>query len=232
MNPHFIALTVPVLQTVSWLIDPAGFLELLWRFILNTSVILILVRVLYYPATRRKDYLFTYILIATIVFLLCYMLESVTLQIGFALGLFAIFGIIRYRTNQIPIKEMTYLFIIIGISVINALANSKSSIAEVLFSNLAIILITFGLEKVWLLKHESSKRITYERIDLIKPEHYDELMKDIKERTGIRKINRIETGKIDFLKNSCEIIIYYVTPESSTGQDLFAENNDNDNDDD
>ena len=232
MNPHFIAVTVPVLQTISEMINPAGLLELLWRFILNTSVILILVRVLYYPATRRKDYLFTYILIATIVFLLCYMLESVTLQIGFALGLFAIFGIIRYRTNQIPIKEMTYLFIIIGISVINALANSKSSIAEVLFANLAIILITFGLEKVWLLKHESSKRITYERIDLIKPEHYDELMKDIKERTGIRKINRIETGKIDFFKNTCEIIIYYVTPEPSTSQDLFGENSDNDNDDD
>lgn len=232
MNPHFIAVTVPVLQTISEMINPAGLLELLWRFILNTSVILILVRVLYYPATRRKDYLFTYILIATIVFLLCYMLESVTLQIGFALGLFAIFGIIRYRTNQIPIKEMTYLFIIIGISVINALAKSKSSIAEVLFANLAIILITFGLEKVWLLKHESSKRITYERLELIKPEHYDELMKDIKERTGIRKINRIETGKIDFFKNTCDIIIYYVTPEPATSQDLFTENSDNDNDDD
>jgi hypothetical protein len=230
MNPHSLTVATPLIQTLSELINPAGFLELLWRFILNTSVILILVRVLYYPATRRKDYLFTYILIATIVFLLCYMLESVTLQIGFALGLFAIFGIIRYRTNQIPIKEMTYLFIIIGISVINALANSKSSIAEVLFSNLAIILITFGLEKVWLLKHESSKRIIYEKIDLVKPEHYDELMMDIKERTGISKINRIETGKIDFLKNSCEIIIYYVTPEPSAGQDLFTENNDNDDD--
>ena len=232
MNHLFQIAIIPGISAMTELINTSGLLELLWRFLLNTKVILILVRVLYYPATRRKDYLFTYILIATIVFLLCYMLESVTLQIGFALGLFAIFGIIRYRTNQIPIKEMTYLFIIIGISVINALANSKSSLAEVLFSNIAIILITFGLEKVWLLKHESSKRIIYERIDLVKPEHYNELMKDVKERTGLRKINRIETGKIDFLKNTCEIIVYYVTPEPSVYQDTQAENNENDNDDD
>jgi len=232
MNPLYQTAIIPVISAITELINTSGFLELLWRFILNTTVILILVRVLYYPATRRKDYLFTYILIATIVFLLCYMLESVTLQIGFALGLFAIFGIIRYRTNQIPIKEMTYLFIIIGISVINALANSKSSLAEVLFSNIAIILITFGLEKVWLLKHESSKRIIYERIELVKPEHYNELLKDVKERTGITKINRIETGKIDFLKNTCEIIIYYVTPEPTIDQYSQAENNENDNDDD
>ncbi len=232
MNPLYQTAIIPVISAITELINTSGFLELLWRFILNTTVILILVRVLYYPATRRKDYLFTYILIATIVFLLCYMLESVTLQIGFALGLFAIFGIIRYRTNQIPIKEMTYLFIIIGISVINALANSKSSLAEVLFSNIAIILITFGLEKVWLLKHESSKRIIYERIELVKPEHYDELLKDVKERTGITKIKRIETGKIDFLKNTCEIIIYYVTPEPTIDQYSQAENNENDNDDD
>lgn len=232
MNPLYQTAIIPLISAMTELINTSGFLELLWRFLLNTTVILILVRVLYYPATRRKDYLFTYILIATIVFLLCYMLESVTLQIGFALGLFAIFGIIRYRTNQIPIKEMTYLFIIIGISVINALANSKSSLAEVLFSNIAIILITFSLEKVWLLKHESSKRIIYERIELVKPEHYDELLLDVKERTGITKINRIETGKIDFLKNTCEIIIYYVTPEPSIGQFTQAENNEDDNDDD
>lgn len=214
------------------IINISSFLELLWRFFLNTSVILILVRVLYYPVTRRKDYLFTYILIATIVFLLCYMLESVTLQIGFALGLFAIFGIIRYRTSQIPIKEMTYLFIIIGISVINALANSESSLAEVLFSNIAIILITFGLEKVWLLKHESTKRIIYERIDLVKPENYEELLKDLKERTGIRQIKRLETGKIDYFKNTCEIIIYYIAPGPELNSDVLNENLEYDNDDD
>lgn len=214
------------------IIDIPSFLDLVWRFTLNMVVIIILVRVLYYSASKRKDYLFTYILISTIVFLLCYLLENVTLQIGFALGLFAIFGIIRYRTNQIPIKEMTYLFLIIGISVINALANSKTSIADVLFTNLVIIFITYGLEKIWLLKHESSKKITYEKIDLIKPENREELIKDLQERTGIRKIKRIETGKIDFMRTTCDIMIYYEVTEPEVNNVEQGEGNINDDDDD
>jgi len=140
---------------------------------------------------------------------LCYLLESVKLQIGFALGLFAIFGIIRYRTNDIPIKEMTYLFLIIGVSVINSLADDETSLAEILFTNGAIIFATYGLEKLWLLRHESSKIILYEKIDLIRPENYDLLVKDLKERTGISKIKRVEVGKIDFLRDTCFLTIYY-----------------------
>jgi len=221
-----------IMLTEVKIINIPGFLDLAWRFALNMTVIIILVRVLYYSTAKRKDYLFTYILISTIVFLLCYLLENVTLQIGFALGLFAIFGIIRYRTNQIPIKEMTYLFLIIGISVINALANSKTSIADVLFTNLVIIFITYGLEKIWLLKHESSKRITYEKIDLIKPEHHEELIKDLQERTGIRNIKRIETGKIDFLRDTCDIVIYYEVKEPEINNIEQGEENKNDDDDD
>jgi hypothetical protein len=191
------------------LIDVPGFLEFLLRFGFNMVAILILVRYLYYPATKRKDYLFTYILISTVVFLLCFLLESVKLQIGFALGLFAIFGIIRYRTDTMPIKEMTYLFLVIGISVINALTTSSTSIVDLLFANVSLIAITYGLERLWLLKHEASKTIIYEKIDLIRPEKYAELLKDLTERTGIRKINRVETGTIDFLKDTCVLKIYY-----------------------
>jgi len=212
------------------IIDIPDFLELVLRFALNAVVIVILVRWLYYPATKRKDYLFTYILISSVVFLLCFLLESVKLQLGFALGLFAIFGIIRYRTNAIPIKEMTYLFLIIGISVINALAGSKTSLAELFFTNLVLVFITFGLEKLWLLKHESSKIIIYERIDLIKPENYDELLSDLRERTGILKINRVETGKIDFMKDICTLIIYYDT--KGTGNTSHEEHQNNNDDDD
>ena len=207
------------------LIDPVNFLEFLLRFILNTGVIVILVRWLYYSTTKRKDYLFTYILIATIVFLLCFLLESVKLQIGFALGLFAIFGIIRYRTNAMPIKEMTYLFLIIGVSVINALTSTDTSLIDLLFSNLVIVFITYGLEKLWLLKHESSKLIIYEKIGLIKPEKRADLLADLSERTGIGKINRVETGKIDFLRDTCELTIYYYVsdpennPENVNGED-------------
>ena len=130
------------------------------------------------------------------------------LQIGFALGLFAIFGIIRYRTHAIPIKEMTYLFLIIGISVINALANT-ASISEIIFTNLIIILITYVLEKKWLLRHESSKSIIYEKINLIKPENHKELIEDLQVRTGIGKISRIEIGEVDFLKDTCHITIFF-----------------------
>jgi Domain of unknown function (DUF4956) len=194
------------------LINISSLLELTGRFALNLMVILILVRWFYFSTTRRKDFLFTYILISSIVFLLCFLLENVMLQIGFALGLFAIFGIIRYRTHAIPIKEMTYLFLIIGISVINALA-STASISEIVFTNLALIVITYGLEKKWLLKHESSKSIIYEKINLILPEHHQELLEDLQRRTGISKISRIEIGEVDFLKDVCRIIIFFETSD-------------------
>ena len=130
-------------------------------------ILLILVRLLYYPVAKRKDYLFTYILLGTAIFLLCFLLENVKLQLGLALGLFAIFGILRYRTSQIPIKEMTYLFIVICISVINALANKKVSYTELIFTNITVLAITFALEKLWLLKHESRKTIIYEKIGIL-----------------------------------------------------------------
>lgn len=190
------------------LIDIEDFTRLVFRFLFNTLVITILVRYLYYSSTRRKDYLFTYFLISFIVFLLCYLLENVKLELGFALGLFAIFGIIRYRTRQIEIKEMTYLFLVIGVSVINALANKKISYAELLFTNLALITVTYLLERVFLLRHESRKVIEYEKIELIKPENIQLLHKDLEERTGL-KINRLEVGKIDFLRDAARIYIYY-----------------------
>lgn len=190
-------------------INTEDFLELAIRFAFNIGVILLLVRWLYYSNTRRKDYLFTYILIGTIVFILCQMLENVKLDLGFALGLFAVFGILRYRTDQIPIREMTYLFMVIGISVVNALANKKVSMVEQIFTNGSLIAITYGLERVWLLRHESAKTVIYEKIHLIKQGKRDELIADLQERTGIAIINRYEIGQIDFLRDTCKIKIYY-----------------------
>jgi hypothetical protein len=210
----------------------AGLPELLLRFSINLVVMLVLVRWLYYSTTRRKDYLFTYILISSVVFLLCYLLESVSLQIGFALGLFAIFGIIRYRTNPMPIKEMTYLFLVIGISVINALT-AGTSMSEIIFANLAVILITMGLEKVWLLRHISSKAIVYEKINLIVPEKYDELIADLQQRTGLKEIKKVEIGAINFLKDTCRMIIYYEDRGRNVNladQNGFIKPDDNDDD--
>jgi hypothetical protein len=212
------------------LIDFPGFIELILRFSLNLAVVLLLSRWLYYSSTKRKDYLFSYILISSIVFMICFLLESVKLQVGFALGLFAIFGILRYRTDAIPIREMTYLFLVIGLSVINALTDTKSSLADILFVNFVIIFLTWGFEKVWLLKHESSKVIVYEKIDLIKPDRHVELMADLHERTGIDNIKRIETGKIDFLKDTCVITIFYETTSLETSSESRRINNNDDDD--
>jgi len=228
-------LSVPETVSIAGIdiIDLPGFLEFVMRFMLNMAVIMVLVRWLYYSTTRRKDYLFTYILISTVVFLLCFLLESVKLQIGFALGMFAIFGIIRYRTDALPIKEMTYLFLIIGVSVINALTNTETSLVDLLFTNLVIILITYGLEKLWLLKHESSKLIIYEKINLIKEDKYEELIKDLQERTGIKKINRVEVGKINFLRDVCDLTIYYYSDGINRGyvsDKNQVSNNDEDDD--
>lgn len=190
------------------------FFELLVKAVFNFLVIGYIVRYLYYPATKNKDYLFTYLLISITVFFLCFLLENVKLQLGFALGLFAIFGIIRYRTDPIPIKEMTYLFIVIGVSVVNALANKKISHAELLFTNFIVIAVTFGLEKIWLLKHETRKTITYEKIELIIPSRREELIVDLKTRTGLN-ITRVDVRKIDFLRDTAQIRIFYFEDEEA-----------------
>jgi len=194
--------------------DKKDFFELLIKAVFNFFIIAYIVRYLYYPATKNKDYLFTYLLISITVFFLCFLLENVKLQLGFALGLFAIFGIIRYRTDPIPIKEMTYLFIVIGVSVINALANKKISHSELLFTNFIIIAVTYGLEKIWLLQHETRKTITYEKIELIKPSKKEELMADLKERTGLN-ITRIEVRRIDFLRDTAQIRIFFFEDEKA-----------------
>ena len=201
------------------------FWKLIFRFALNMTFLLVIVRLIYYPIAKRKDYLFTYIMISILVFFICFTLKKFDLGLGMALGLFAIFGIIRYRTDPIPIKEMTYLFIIIGVSVINALSNRKMSYVELAFTNLLIVFATYGLEKLWLLKHETRKNVVYENIELIKPEKHDELMADLKARTGLN-INRIEIGRIDFLRDTAVIRIFYFEDEQNrNAEEAYSSDN-------
>jgi hypothetical protein len=184
------------------------FWDLVIRATFNLAVVLVLVRVLYYRITPRKEYLFTYILISVVVFFMIMLLENVGVEIGFALGLFAIFGMLRYRTQQIPIREMTYLFLVIGVSVINSLANRRVSYAELLLTNAAIVLITYLLEKVYLMKTETKKMVFYEKVELIKPEAREEMIADLKERTGL-PIHRVEIDRIDYLRDSARIYVFY-----------------------
>lgn len=190
------------------------FYTLLFRLSVNLVFMTIIIRYLYYPITKRKDYLFTYYLIGLITFFLCFGLKKLDIDTGMGLGLFAIFGIIRYRTDAIEIKEMTYLFLIIGISVVNSLASKKISVAEMALINVTVVAVTYGLEYLWLVKHLTRKTIVYERIDLIVPEKYDEMKADIESRTGLT-INRIDVGKINFLDDTASVKIYYYADEQA-----------------
>lgn len=188
------------------------FWELLFKFSIDLVMVFILIRMIYYPIHKKKDYLFTYFMFNILIFFLCILLNSVKLSIGFAFGLFAIFGVLRYRTEQLPIKEMTYLFLVISIGVINSLASKKISIAELAFTNMMILVITTMLERVWLTRHEEFKNVTYEKIELIKPENHDELLADLKERTGLN-VERFEIRRIDFLRDTAQIRVYYFEDE-------------------
>ena len=190
------------------------FYTLLMRLLINLTFLTIIIRFLYYSKTKRKDYLFTYYLIGTITFFLCFGLKKLDIDTGMGLGLFAIFGIIRYRTDAIEIKEMTYLFLIIGISVVNALASNQVSISEMALINVTVVIMTYILEYKWLVKHETRKTINYERIDLIIPEKYEAMKSDLEKRTGLA-INRVEVGKIDFLNDTAQVRIYYYADEQT-----------------
>lgn len=187
--------------------DSFSFWMLLVRFAFNMLVCWIIIQSFYYPKARRKDFYFTFMLFSVAVFLLIFLMDKVSIALGFALGLFAIFGIIRYRTETVAIREMTYLFVVIAVSLINGLSAGVSH-AEVLLTNLLFILVVWALESNKLLKHTSCKVILYERIQLIKPEKYDELITDLKERTGL-DIIKAEVGHIDFLRDVAYINVYY-----------------------
>jgi hypothetical protein len=217
------SLTLLFLQSITVfdgmeLFDSEDFFALMVRLAMHLFFVFVLIRLIYYPIARRKDFLFTYFLFSISIFMMCFMLEGVKLEMGFALGLFAVFGIIRYRTDAIPIKEMTYLFIVIAMSVMNALINRKISLAEIMFANAVIVAVTYGLEKVWLVRHESQKLVIYENIELIRQGRHEELKNDLELRTGI-KVNRIEIGKIDFLRDIVLIKIYFYTDEQPDQMD-------------
>lgn len=189
-------------------LDTVHVKELLLAFLINLIAILIIVRCLYYPKCKRGEFFFTYVLIAISTFMLIYVLGDVKLKAGIALGLFAIFSIIRYRTEQVAIREMTYLFIIIALSAINGLIVSELSIGEVIIINLLFIFSIWICESKLLISHYSYKVIKYDNINLITPDKREELIADLEKRTGL-KIEKVEVGAIDFLKDAAIVKMYY-----------------------
>ncbi|MBQ7062447.1 MAG: DUF4956 domain-containing protein [Bacteroidales bacterium] len=187
-------------------------------FVFNLLVCWIITHFLYSKkGGARKDYYFTYMLFSATIFLILYSLNSLKMEMTLALGLFAIFSMIRYRTETVPIREMTYLFVLIGISIING-SGIATDYITLLVTNVLVILLIWLLEKAGLTNRKASKIITYEKIDLIKPERYDELVADLHARTGL-EILEVQVGSINFLKDMAFLKVTYV-PTSDTPNDI------------
>ncbi|MCF0205807.1 MAG: DUF4956 domain-containing protein, partial [Bacteroidales bacterium] len=180
---------------------------------------------LYYRKSKRKDHYFTFMLFSTIVFLLMALLNNVNIGMGFAMGLFAIFSMIRYRTEPLKIREMTYLFVIVGISVINGLAMSHGWI-NLLVINLLVVVMIAVFDSNKAIKHIATKIVLYEKIELVKHGRENELIADLKERTGL-DIQRVEVGHIDFLRDVAYVKIYYTPFDDQVNSiDMMVKNKD------
>ncbi len=183
---------------------------------INLLVALVIVRFIYYPGTQNKNYVFTFLAFNTVIYFVLGMLTNATLSVGVGFGLFAIFSVLRYRTDEIPIREMTYLFVIIALPVMNSVLMAAGSVAELLAANAFVVAVIFVLEKEWGFHFESSKRITYERIDLITPANSETLLADLRQRTGL-PVKRAVVGRIDLARDTADIIIFY---DESTPQQV------------
>ena len=174
----------------------------------NLLVAILIVRFIYYPSTHNKRYVFTFLAFNTVIYFVLSFMASVEMGIGVGFGLFAIFSILRYRTDPIPVREMTYLFLIVALPVMNSAVTAGTVWPQLVAANLAIIAILLVLEKEWGFHYEASKRVVYEKIELIRPDRRAELQADLEMRTGL-KIKRISIGKVDFLRDTADIQVFY-----------------------
>lgn len=188
----------------------------------NLLSAIIIVRFIYYPWTQNRSYVFTFLAFNPTIYFVMGLLTSIELSVGVGFGLFAIFSVIRYRTEEMPIREMTYLFIIIALPVMNSILGSGSEGEKILIANATIIGLLYVLEREWGFNFELRKKITYEKIDLITPERREELIADLRQRTGL-DVRRVEVGRIDFLRDTAEVTIIYDLPAGSRGHGLATE---------
>jgi hypothetical protein len=192
-------------------LDVGDLSKLLTRFVLDLLFTGVVVHVVYYRLYRNREYVFTYFLFNIITFSMCFLLRKVPIELGFALGLFAVFGILRYRTEPIRIRDLTYLFIVIGLGILNAVANKKISVVELLCVNTMIVGATAVLELSTAARSQSSTPMLYDNLELLRPDKQDELLEDLSARTGL-DVQRVEVQRIDLLRDAAEITIYYGKP--------------------
>ncbi|OFY18510.1 MAG: hypothetical protein A2X02_07770 [Bacteroidetes bacterium GWF2_29_10] len=172
---------------------------------IDIVTLLIIIILIYYPNNKQMESIFTFVMFNIIIFMLTIVFNKIKMSVGAAFGLFAVFSMLRYRTQGISMKDMTYLFIFIGIGLISAIQLEYN---ELIIINTIILFFTALLDCNLIFKQEHVKRIDYEIIELIKPENRQQLIDDIQNRTGL-KVNRIKIDKVNFLKDSARILIYY-----------------------
>ena len=183
-------------------------LNLIIRFGFNLSIAFIIIKLIYQRNhAKNLDFVFTYFMFNSLIFFFAFLLGNITINIGFAFGLFAVFAILRYRTDPIPIKEMTYLFIVITIGVINALSGAEVSYAALLFTNISLVGLTYVLETYWEHNALVHRTVEYEIIENIKPENHEKLRLDLENRIGL-PIIKFEIHRINFLRDTVRISIY------------------------
>jgi hypothetical protein len=181
----------------------------------NMVVTALFVRCIYYPTYRDREYVLTFFALNTSIFLITFLLSDTNLSLGFGFSLFAIFSVLRYRTDPLPVREMTYLFTLMALPVLDAVLITQGAWGETILANAAILGVFFAVERVWSSQHEVRKSVTYEKIELIKAENYPLLLADLRQRTGL-DITRCEVGRIDFLHDVAEIKIYHAPPVLET----------------
>ncbi len=195
----------------------------------NLVVALVIVRFIYYPFTQNKNYVFTFLAFNTVIYFVLALLTSVTVSVGVGFGLFAIFSVLRYRTDPIPIREMTYLFIIIALPVMNSALTSENDWGRLLAANGTMIALLYVLEREWGFRFETSKRILYEKVELIKPGNAERLLADLRDRTGL-PVKRVAVGRIDFLRDVAELKVYYDERKNGTLTHVQAFTDESEND--
>ena len=195
------------------------FYKMLLRLLINMVFLTAIIRLAYYHFSKKTEFLFTFYLVGIVVFFLCFTLKKYELDLGLALGLFAIFGILRYRTDPLKVREMTYLFVVIGVSVINALYNKKMSYMEIVTANSFIFIATYYLDRYWSLqritpkeritpKDFGTKDIIYNSLENIKPEQFSLLKKELEDSLGV-EILKLDINEVDFEKQTAKIKIRY-----------------------
>ena len=201
-----------------------GLIDFLLGAGFNLLVALLIVRFIYYPLTQDKTYVFTYLAFNTIVYFVMGLMTSASISVGVGFGLFAIFSVLRYRTDEMPIREMTYLFVIIALPVLNSMLMSSGELVKLLASNGFMIILLYVLEKEWGFHFESNQKVTYEKIDLITPARRNDLLADLRVRTGL-PVTRVMVKRLDFLHDVAELRIFYdepATPVTSSSRRSLA----------